>query len=385
MIDIVIGLGFGDEGKGFVVDKLCADKPDAAVIRFAGGHQCGHNVDHGTYSHIFSNFGSGTLRGCKTIWWKDCTVDPVGFCKELNALDNIGKSPEILIHPACPVVTPFDKMETCHGSYVKNGTTGTGFGATVKRHEEGKYQIFAIDLLYPDILYRKLQGVKEYYGFGDWNDDAKITKITNDFLYYAKTTSLFVSTKAAIHTTLQTRNNLIFEGNQGVLLDRDHGFFPNVTRAKTISNAVKPILDLLHIGDKGIDIHLVSRCYATRHGKGFLAMENMCEKLNINNPNETNDDSGMQGKFRIAPVSLDMLSYAIRLDRSMREFTASEHLVFTCMDQVDTTKFPYIENWNCRNGDLRSTFRSFVKANNINRLHFNYSSVYKDSTFQTVT
>ena len=82
MISVVVGCAFGDEGKGMTVDWLVKDKENPIVVRFGGGHQCGHRVVHKDKEHIFSNFGSGTLRGAPTYWSKDCTIDPVGFIKE---------------------------------------------------------------------------------------------------------------------------------------------------------------------------------------------------------------------------------------------------------------------------------------------------------------
>ena len=65
----VIGLGFGDEGKGKVVSCLSLQhntKP--LIVRFCGGQQAGHHVIHKTFDHVFSNFSSGTMLGCPTYW-----------------------------------------------------------------------------------------------------------------------------------------------------------------------------------------------------------------------------------------------------------------------------------------------------------------------------
>ncbi len=70
----VIGLGFGDEGKGVVTEYLCSQDPEhTVVVRFSGGQQAGHKVCKGDTEHIFSNFGSGTLSGCPTYWSEHCT------------------------------------------------------------------------------------------------------------------------------------------------------------------------------------------------------------------------------------------------------------------------------------------------------------------------
>ena len=104
----VIGLGFGDEGKGFTTDYLCSQHPNSLVVRFNGGHQAGHTVVYNGLRHVFSNFGSGTLRGCPTYWSEHCTVDPIGVLNELIVLRDNGVTPKLYIDAECPITTPFD-------------------------------------------------------------------------------------------------------------------------------------------------------------------------------------------------------------------------------------------------------------------------------------
>ena len=82
MNSIVIGAGFGDEGKGNMVNYLCKNSEKPLVIRFNGGHQMGHMCVVNEMRHIFSNFGSGSLVGAPTYISEYCTVDPVGTKNE---------------------------------------------------------------------------------------------------------------------------------------------------------------------------------------------------------------------------------------------------------------------------------------------------------------
>ena len=63
----IVGLQFGDEGKGKVTDYLCSEYGNPIVARFSGGQQAGHMVIKEDHSHVFSNFGSGTLSYTQTI------------------------------------------------------------------------------------------------------------------------------------------------------------------------------------------------------------------------------------------------------------------------------------------------------------------------------
>ena len=63
---VVVGLQFGDEGKGLLTNFLCQESPNSLVVRYSGGQQAGHTVVLDGKQHVFSNFGSGTLNGNPT-------------------------------------------------------------------------------------------------------------------------------------------------------------------------------------------------------------------------------------------------------------------------------------------------------------------------------
>ena len=108
----VLGLGFGDEGKGRVVDWLCSHEPDSLVVRFSGGSNASHKVyrSDNSISHAFSNLGSGTFRGCPTYWSEFCTFDPADLVAECRLLRKVGVGDiNIFVNEDCPVVTSWDK------------------------------------------------------------------------------------------------------------------------------------------------------------------------------------------------------------------------------------------------------------------------------------
>jgi adenylosuccinate synthase len=73
---VVIGLGFGDEGKGICTDFLCSQNPEAIVIRFSGGQQAAHTVLLNGKKHVHSSFASGALRGLPSYFSEHCTIHP---------------------------------------------------------------------------------------------------------------------------------------------------------------------------------------------------------------------------------------------------------------------------------------------------------------------
>lgn len=316
----VIGCGFGDEGKGRVVDCLCSHRHDSIVVRFSGGHQAGHHVVTETKEHVFSNFGSGSLRGVPTYWSRFCTVDPIGILNELYALSKIDVSPKLFIDKKCPVTTIFDKAYNCLlDSWNKHGTCGVGFGQTIQR-EEDRCSLLFEDLFNPTIFEIKLEMIKKYYG-------NKIAIGNEDFCSFVRACKRIIDTPNVYlgdESTISTFDSIIFEGSQGLLLDQDIGFFPHVTRANTGSR------NILKMGFEP-EIILVTRAYQTRHGNGPMTNENL--KHNIKpNPFERNIDGGLQGKFRTSPLDLDLLKYAISRDDYIK--TAGTRLVITCLDLV---------------------------------------------------
>src|SRR5271157_4117142 len=163
---VVVGLSYGDEGKGVVTDYLCSLNPkNTAVVRFSGGHQCGHKVIRDGVEHVFSNFGSGTLLGCPTYWSEYCTFEPVGFWNEYQILKAKGITPKIIIHPNAPVVTPYDIIANENGIEREHGTTGTGFYQTKKRHFDCGIQLDVKSLLIDiDKTATRLSYIQDYYG-----------------------------------------------------------------------------------------------------------------------------------------------------------------------------------------------------------------------------
>ena len=85
----VVDLGYGDAGKGTVVDALCADGPVRAVLRFNGGAQAAHNVvmPSGRH-HTFAQFGAGTFAGVPTHLTRFVAIDPLALAAEAAALGN---------------------------------------------------------------------------------------------------------------------------------------------------------------------------------------------------------------------------------------------------------------------------------------------------------
>lgn len=339
---IVIGAGFGDEGKGLATSFLCSEqRKHVPVVRFNGGHQAGHTVVHNGHRHVFSSFGSGTLQGHLTCWSKFCTFAPENFMNELSALQHANIEPEIIVDSECPVTTPFDVIiNHAENSRTGHGSVGVGFGQTLRRHEN-HHRIYAMDLLFPEILEEKLVGCYRYYKKNGY--DLKVAPdLIDAFLKTCKDVIDYPKCKINSEREWQY-GGTIMEGAQGILLDQDHGFFPNVTPSCTTSK------NALMLDPDTRKIMYVTRVYHTRHGNGYFGRNTDPIQLR-NNDDETNVEN-YQGQFRTKILDLDMLRYALTCDQiySHDIFARHRHRVFersimiTCLDQVDENNIPVYE------------------------------------------
>jgi adenylosuccinate synthase len=314
---IVLGLQYGDEGKGLTTSFL--SKKNDLVVRFNGGHQAGHTVVKADYRHVFSNFGSGTLNGAHTYWSQYCTFYPKSFYNERQALLKDGFDPVHYIHPMAMVTTPFDigfNRATEAGN--RHGSVGVGFGATIARNET-PFKLYAIDLIYRPLLIHKLHQIASYYKIGDPVKEMAI------FLEYVDRISLNICTLDKIKDNY---SHIIFEGAQGIMLDMDFGYFPNVTRSHTTSKNAMQIISECYLPRP--EIYYAMRSYLTRHGNGPMPNE----KSDVKFEDRTNVSHAYQGEFRFGYHCSEQLKYALGCD-SVYSSGCTKNISICCLDQTN--------------------------------------------------
>lgn len=338
---IIIDLGFGDSGKGITTDFLCRQNPEhTIVVRFSGGQQAGHNVKIGNVSHVHSNYGSGTLRGVPSYFSEHCTIYPVTMLRERVNLRKKGIEPVVYVHPLVNVTTPADiAYNRIREKKLKHGSCGLGVGATMTRNLNSGYKLFGIDLTNKTVLNQKLRSIYNYYInlLGDNEEDIKeFNGVFSDELNYFDFSLEKLTFNIKSYDFLNFFDTIIFEGSQGIMLDMDHGIFPNVTYSNTTSKNALEICKKLNISD--IEIYYPTRCYQTRHGNGW--MSNQENITLINNENEINVFNEWQKDFKIGEIDYDLLNYALDVDNIYSE-GIKKSLVVTCLDQRPDFKFDY--------------------------------------------
>lgn len=284
---ILVGIQWGDEGKGKIVDYLANDAD--MVVRFQGGNNAGHTVIIGDQKIVLHLIPSGILRD-KTVCviGNGVVLDPAVLRKEIDTLKEKGfkVSPDNLqishhAHLILPYHSTLDKLtETKKGSQ-KVGTTGRGIGpAYVDKFDRiglrvGDYldlTLFREKLkINIDIKNQILQKIFETDPVSYDEIESKMLAHREWILPHLRDTSY------VIYQAQQKKQKILFEGAQGTSLDVDHGTYPYVTSSNTISGAactgagVGPTMINKVIG--------VCKAYATRVGEGPF-------------PTELNDDVG---------------------------------------------------------------------------------------------
>lgn len=319
VVKVVIGANFGDEGKGLMTDYFCHQSSlrgeKCLVVLHNGGAQRGHTViTPDGKRHVFHHFGSGTFTRADTYLSKDFILNPMVFRQEWEELESFGVSPTVYVHPLCRVTTPYDMivnqiMEENRGDN-KHGSCGLGVFETIKRYEErDMFPVWKLKA-FDDVRSLMMKDCKDYlYQLlerrsidieDDWgkiiDSDGLIERFADDLKFMIEHIGLFRIYEMSDY------NCMIFEGGQGLLLDRNNKeYYPNLTPSNTgIKN---PMGILSHMSCQvDIEVCYVTRTYLTRHGAGRLDGE--CDKSEINPDMQdlTNVPNPHQGTLRYAKL-----------------------------------------------------------------------------------
>ena len=347
---VIIGGGFGDEGKGLFTDYLSAQSSGSAcVVRFNGGAQAGHSVQLADgRRHVFSHFGSGTYAGLPTFLSSFFVCSPMTFLREYKELKSEGCFPKTYIDPDCPVTTPYDIMinqivEQARGND-RHGSVGVGFGETIERNQHASYALTVRDLADVDALCVRLEAIRS-----EWLPrrlaTLGVTTLTSEWAERLESEGIFAHflddctdflgrITVATLRSLSGFDDLIFEGAQGLLLDQHYGWFPHVTRSNTgIKNAVALAET---IGLAALDVYYLTRSYVTRHGAGPLPHE-LPEQPYSKIIDPTNRSHAYQGELRFAWFDVDLFRDTVERDLKScsTPLVLRPHLGMSCLDQID--------------------------------------------------
>jgi adenylosuccinate synthase len=274
---VLVGVQWGDEGKGKVVDAL-ADEFDI-VARYQGGANAGHTVVVDGKKFILQLIPCGILRPGKTaVIGNGVVLDPEALLSELEVIEAAGVSvgARLRVSDRSQLILPYHRLheiasEAALGK-AKIGTTSKGIGPCYE-DKAARRGLRCCDLREPDLFRRKcseaIQDGSRYAAAVEASSRAEF--IESYYSVARRVLPYLTDVSAFLNNEMDRGRTVLFEGAQGVLLDLDHGTYPYVTSSSTAAGGactgtgVAPTRIGSVIG--------VSKAYATRVGSGPFPTE----------------------------------------------------------------------------------------------------------------
>lgn len=341
---VVFGLGFGDEGKGTIVDYLSLRERPDFVVRFNGGAQAAHNVVLADGSHhTFSQYGSGTFRSARTFLSRHMLVNPITMLAERGALIRKGVHPHAYVDERALVTTPYHVgLNQLREAVNRHGSCGMGIGETKLWESEG-IALRVGDLRDSDLKERLAQirirlldvGLSIVKQASLKLDTESIARALNalsrdpgdvQLAFGAWSYTVSVVEDRWLSCQVNRGDTFIFEGAQGVLIDETHGWAPHYTWSTCTPKNALELADEAGIARDDIEVTGVLRAYHTRHGAGPLPTE---AQLPI--AESHNGQHPWQGDFRWGRFDGRLASYALEVSGRV------DGLAITHLDRVPTS------------------------------------------------
>ncbi|WP_024771201.1 adenylosuccinate synthase [Aquimarina macrocephali] len=279
-VNLLLGLQWGDEGKGKIVDVLTKDYN--IIARFQGGPNAGHTLEFDGIKHVLHTIPSGIFHDkAINLVGNGVVIDPVIFKKELDNLNkfNLDYKSKLLISRKAHLILPthriLDAASEASKGKAKIGSTLKGIGPTYM-DKTGRNGIRVGDLELNDWKerYRALANKHEaMIDFYDSKIEYDLTELENEFFEAVKVlkTLTFIDSEEYLHQAQKEGKTILAEGAQGSLLDIDFGTYPFVTSSNTTAAGACTGLGIAP--NKIKDVFGIFKAYTTRVGSGPFPTE----------------------------------------------------------------------------------------------------------------
>lgn len=318
-VDVLLGLQWGDEGKGKVVDVL-APKYDV-VARFQGGPNAGHTLEFDGHKHVLHQIPSGIFRErIRNIIGNGVVLDPIVFKKEIEGLSkfNIDFKKNLFISKKTQLILPTHKLldaayEQSKGKD-KIGSTLKGIGPSYQ-DKVARNGIRVGDIIAPDFegryrnLVKKHQNILSHYDFEYDLEEAEAPFI--EAINFLRDFNL-VNSEYVINECIRSSQTVLAEGAQGSLLDIDFGSYPYVTSSNTMTAGACTGLGVAprNIGE----VFGIFKAYCTRVGGGPFPTE-LFDEVGERIQKEGHEFGATTGRpRRCGWLDLPALKYAIMIN-----------------------------------------------------------------------
>lgn len=318
-VDVLLGLQWGDEGKGKIVDVF-APKYDV-VARFQGGPNAGHTLEFDGIKHVLHQIPSGIFRDkTKNIIGNGVVLDPIIFKTEIEKLQkyNLNVKANLFISKKATLILPTHRLldqayEKAKGEN-KIGSTLKGIGPTYQ-DKIGRQGLRVGDILADNFVekFKKLTSIhfailKDHDIAYDWSD---LEKQFMDAVGFLKQFNL-IESEYFLNNELKKGSSILAEGAQGSLLDIDFGSYPFVTSSNTVTAGACTGLGIAphKIGE----VFGIFKAYSTRVGSGPFPTELMDEQGELMRK-EGNEFGSTTGRpRRCGWIDLPSLKYSIMIN-----------------------------------------------------------------------
>lgn len=278
----IIGLQWGDEGKGKIVDFL-SDQFDA-VVRFQGGHNAGHTIKVGDKTYKLSLLPSGIIRGKYSVIGSGVVVDPIALFTEIKKIEEAGieiSAKNLAIaENACLILSvhrELDQLLENEKGEKKIGTTGRGIGPAYE-DRAGRRAVRICDLMDKKTLHERVENLLFYHNLLRKSLGAEIVAVEQVIAELEPIRERLLShalPSFEIAKKLSSCKQVMFEGAQGALLDVTYGTYPFVTSSNTMAGQIA-LGSCLGVADLHKTIGIL-KAYTTRVGSGPFPTELECE------------------------------------------------------------------------------------------------------------
>ncbi len=321
MADLLLGLQWGDEGKGKIVDVLTA-KYDI-IARFQGGPNAGHTLEFEGIKHVLRTIPSGIFHKNKiNIIGNGVVIDPVVFEKELQGLSkfDIDIQKSLIISRKAHLILPthrlLDAASEASKGKAKIGSTLKGIGPTYM-DKTGRNGIRVGDIELADFQerYRALADKHEsMIAFYDVAIQYNLAELEKEFFDSLKTlqTLQFIDSEEYLHQAQTVGKSILCEGAQGSLLDVDFGTYPFVTSSNTTAAGACTGLGIAP--NKIKEVFGIFKAYTTRVGSGPFPTE-LFDEDGATMANVGNEFGSVTGRQRRCGwLDLVALRYAVQIN-----------------------------------------------------------------------
>lgn len=337
-VDVLLGLQWGDEGKGKVVDVL-APKYDV-VARFQGGPNAGHTLEFDGHKHVLHQIPSGIFReNIKNIIGNGVVLDPIVFKREIEALAkfNIDFKKNLYISKKTQIILPTHKLldaayEQSKGKD-KIGSTLKGIGPSYQ-DKVARNGLRVGDIVAPDFegryrnLVKKHENILSHYEFEYNLEEAEAPFI--EAVNFLREFNL-VNSEYVINECIRSSQTVLAEGAQGSLLDIDFGSYPFVTSSNTMTAGA---CTGLGVAPKNIgEVFGIFKAYCTRVGGGPFPTE-LFDEIGAKIQKDGHEFGATTGRpRRCGWLDLPALKYAIMLNGVTQLFMMKADVLST-LDEI---------------------------------------------------